>query len=85
MHHQWKDADWVSAETREALARALRMRRRRSRRGHTPVGLARAFERLCTEATAASQPPEAVLEVFRAAWDAPGSPRPDDDPRDLLY
>ncbi len=81
----WSDTRWVSAATREALARHLEIRRTGPRPGLTEGDLRRSFQRLCDEALAHDMPPEAVLEAFRVAWDQWFDRRHGDDPRDLLY
>lgn len=85
MCQQWKDSSWVSAGTRDALVRALGARRHSRRSGHARGELGQAFERLCAEATAAARPPEAVLQVFRSAWDSTRLTELGDDPRGLPY
>ena len=85
MHLLWNDRRWVSDATRASLERALEIRRTGARRDLTEDDLRESFRRLCEEAFVHDMPPEAVLEVFRAAWDHWFSHGHGDDPRDLRY
>lgn len=75
---------WLSTATRTGLVLALEARRE-SVDEDAESSLDGVFARLGAEARAASQPPEAVLAVFRDAWDRSAARHSVRDTRDLAY